>query len=270
MNKLQNLASPELEYAMDANHAAFWMTIGDHASVINETHFDKKVAWSSSDMDVGFCYNITLPLHLQSTEFDAVIAACIERTRRRGVRSEWWVSPVVMRNGLRERLESSEFTQTREMPGMAVELAKLNEDLPRPANLEIRHVEDEVAFAEWVTTLVEGWPLPDFWRTPFSEAIPAYGFDADLRLFAGYLDGTLAAVSSMMYADGVATRPEFRGRGLGAQMTLAPLLEARDAGYGVGILQASEMGKPVYIRLGFEVVFMYQVFEWPAPDRTSD
>jgi hypothetical protein len=53
-------------------------------------------------------------------------------------------------------------------------------------------------------------------------------------------------------------------------MTLAPLLEARDAGYGVGILQASEMGKPVYIRLGFEVVFMYQVFEWPASDRTSD
>jgi predicted GNAT family acetyltransferase len=46
--------------------------------------------------------------------------------------------------------------------------------------------------------------------------------------------------------------PEARGKGIGATMTLKPLQEARSMGYGVGILQSSEMGYPVYKRLGFK------------------
>lgn len=46
--------------------------------------------------------------------------------------------------------------------------------------------------------------------------------------------------------------PEHRRQGLGSIITAAPLAEARRRGYRVAVLHATEMGYPVYQRLGFE------------------
>ena len=49
----------------------------------------------------------------------------------------------------------------------------------------------------------------------------------------------------------VATLPEARGKGIGAALTLKPLLDAREMGNRVGVLQSSDMGFNVYEKLGF-------------------
>jgi predicted acetyltransferase len=67
----------------------------------------------------------------------------------------------------------------------------------------------------------------------------------------------------------VATLPEARGQGLGAAMTLAPLRAARDLGYQAGILQSSEVGYKVYLRLGFVKVCEVDNFYWPAPEAST-
>jgi len=60
----------------------------------------------------------------------------------------------------------------------------------------------------------------------------------------------------------VSTLPEARGRGIGTALTVAPLVDAREAGYRVGTLQASDMGYPIYRKLGFQDVCQYNLYIW--------
>jgi len=71
---------------------------------------------------------------------------------------------------------------------------------------------------------------------------------------------TLAAGVAGLFA--VATIEAARGRGIGTAVTMAPLLDARARGYCVGVLQASEMGYPVYARMGFTEQFRYHLYHW--------
>lgn len=62
----------------------------------------------------------------------------------------------------------------------------------------------------------------------------------------------------------VATLPQARGKGFGAAISLQPMLDARAEGYRVGTLQASGMGYPVYLRLGFQVFCEFEMYFVPA------
>ncbi|MFN8468676.1 MAG: GNAT family N-acetyltransferase, partial [Caldilineaceae bacterium] len=90
-----------------------------------------------------------------------------------------------------------------------------------------------------------------------------------LRRYVGYLNGVPVAASGLVLQAGVAgifavaTLPHARGKGIGGAMTRVPLLDARAEGYAVGTLQASEMGYPVYKRLGFETVCGIELYLLP-------
>ncbi len=90
----------------------------------------------------------------------------------------------------------------------------------------------------------------------------------DLQHYIGYLGEVPVATSAVLYAVGVAglynvaTLPEARGKGVGALISYAPFVDAKNRGYEFGILHSSRMGYPVYKQLGFEDVCKLIRYEW--------
>jgi ribosomal protein S18 acetylase RimI-like enzyme len=58
----------------------------------------------------------------------------------------------------------------------------------------------------------------------------------------------------------VAVVPAARGRGIGREVTLAALRAARSLGYSLSTLGSSDLGLPVYRRIGYEEVCRIRVY----------
>ena len=107
-------------------------------------------------------------------------------------------------------------------------------------------------------------------KEEFFKIDAAYGFGKYLpkRNYVGYLDGKPVASSTFILCHGVvglfniSTVPEARLKGIGTEMTLVPLREALSIGYKVGVLHSSDMGYPVYKKIGFKEyceIYAYQL-----------
>ena len=90
-------------------------------------------------------------------------------------------------------------------------------------------------------------------------------------VYVGYADGD-PVVSGMGWRTGrtigvysIATIESARRRGYGAAMTARVVADGVAAGCDVAALQASEMGRPIYERLGFRTVVRYTAYVDPVP-----
>ena len=151
---------------------------------------------------------------------------------------------------------------------MAADLTTLQENQTVVNNLKIVPVENEIMLRKWIHVASIGFGVPveveDVWFDFFNEAACTRPFQTYLALLNGEPVGTSQLFTSAGVAGiyNVTCIPEARGQGIGAAITLAPLLEARKMGYRVGILQASSMGHKVYQRLGFQEYGKLSVYLW--------
>ena len=103
---------------------------------------------------------------------------------------------------------------------------------------------------------------------------PLSMLEACLAFTAYDEDGTPAATALTCVTGrdagvfGVATLPAYRRRGLGTAATLAAIRAAAAAGAELVWLHASEMGEPVYERLGFVTVDLQRIYA-PVPSSAS-
>ena len=155
---------------------------------------------------------------------------------------------------------------------MAVDLQALMDSQPDPLGLTIEPVQDIETLKTWCHTWGAGMGIPVDSESDILDLFSCISLDAHLPLhhYLGRVNGEAVATSSVFYASGVAgiynvaTLPDARQRGIGAAITLAPLRAARAAGLRAAILQASDMGAPVYRKLGFKKYCDIGIYLWAS------
>jgi len=150
---------------------------------------------------------------------------------------------------------------TDDVPGMV--LAPIPAAIPEPP-IEIRPVADADDVAAFARLLGDAFGLaPGDARSVFSDRMLAA---RGLSAYLGYLDGEPVATSMLIPTDDVAgvwaisTAEAARRRGIGEAVTWHAVERGRELGCTMASLQASEMGQPVYERMGFRTVSRYRTY----------
>jgi GNAT superfamily N-acetyltransferase len=136
-------------------------------------------------------------------------------------------------------------------------------DFPPPVpGLLIRLVTAEPEFADFMAVSRTGYR----WIPSLAAAT-----DPGVALFVGYERGEAVAASRLTCQsgvgdiNGVVTLESHRRRGFGTAMTWAAIAEGARRGCSAMTLTATEMGYPVYVKMGFVPVCTFRTYVPPEP-----
>lgn len=145
-----------------------------------------------------------------------------------------------------------------EAAGMAIDLNKINE-FENLMGLTISIAEDRETLLEWCK--IVGSELfggsEDYVMDFYSTVLKTLDKEK-FKCFVGKYNEKVVATSFLYLNNGiagiyfVANHREYRSRGIGRLITLAPLFYARERNYKIAILQASPLGEVIYKKIGFK------------------
>lgn len=218
-----------------------------------------------------FFVNGELLTKIPSEIAEKTIKELILSFKRENLPFYWFVGPLSKPDNLRDLLLKENPSFVEDNPGLAVNLKELSDKKRNTPNLTIKKVQDYEMLKVWVEVVIKGFDLPmdlifEFWFE--SLAIVFLGDNSPYSAFLAYYNGTPVATSVGFYGSGVVglngitTLKEVRGKGIGSAITLAPLYEAKNLGYDLGILRSTEIGLKMYKSIGFKEYIQIERFVW--------
>lgn len=184
--------------------------------------------------------------------------------------SVWVRDGVPEDRDLAEAAEAAGMQPVYEMPEMV--LGSRVEARQLPAGVEVRRLSSEDEAEDYWRVAASSYVSLGFPPEVFGHYTDRAGLSADnVAAFIAYLDDRPAGVAMTIVSHGVAgiywvgSLEEARGQGLGRATTAAATNAGFDLGADIASLQASPMGKPIYLDMGFETIFDYRLLMSPAP-----
>jgi hypothetical protein len=154
---------------------------------------------------------------------------------------------------------------------------------PLPASdpvegVSLRLVDDDDGVHDFITVNAEAYGtygMPAEALTDLFDRTPVLLEDPAAHIVLASRGGDPVATAMVYESDGAAslqwvgTVPGARTGGLGALVTVAATNLAFDHGASSCTLQASPMGAPLYLRLGYETIYHYsEHVRWPRPPKS--
>lgn len=188
----------------------------------------------------------------------------------------WNETPTARPKGLDLYLSRNGFTVAWLGTGMVLDLKRLSPQPDPPSGYRVLTLTDGTLIEEWAGIVTrELFKQDEETAEGFAAYLSKIWHDRRFQLFAAMQDDTLVGTALLFMGDElawigyVAVSEEHRRRGLGAQLTWHAAARAKDRGMGTVALHASELGEPVYARLGFKPVSRIKRRRL-APENISD
>jgi GNAT superfamily N-acetyltransferase len=236
-----------------------------------EVYKGDDVSWCITDIPVRAC-NVIFNARLKPENADRVIKSITGKARIKNVPLRWYVGKDTGPADLGQHLVSTGFVPDKPAPMMAFDLRTLEKETRPVKGLEIAEVKDSDTMAVWCDTCSRGFGgMPQSASQMLKWLSFILEHNLPMRFFMASYHGVPVATSQLLTAEGVAgidrvaVLPEARNKGIGRAITLYPLLIARDTGYRVGTLQASEMGERLYRSMGFWKCGELTSYHWWMP-----
>src|SRR5262245_44233642 len=105
-------------------------------------------------------FNGIMGAQLAGRDLAGRVEAALAPFRARGIPMIWWTGPGTRPERPEGWLAGSHLKHADDLPGMAVELAAVDEDVPAPDGLAVEEVETREALGQWAAAFVEGFALP--------------------------------------------------------------------------------------------------------------
>jgi hypothetical protein len=263
---LTDLSEVALARAIEENMYA--MTPLTHGWPKCEAYMGRDVSWCVTDIGFPTC-NPIVRINLNPDSVNGVLAMLTDKARKKKVNLHCWVTPKTKPGNMAEYLTSNGFTKIGEPTAMAITLENLNEEARAPKGFTIKEVRDKRTLKTWCRVAGTSFGMPpSVTPTMYNWYAREMEMGQPLKFYLGIQDGKPVATSNYYLGEGVCglyfvgTLPEARNKGIGFSITQKPLLEAKKLGYKAGILQASVMGRPVYLKLGFKEYGKFESYSW--------
>jgi len=199
-------------------------------------------------------------------QLDTMLAFMCNNTRY-----GWWmVTPTCQPANLGEYLLSKGLSSTTNRPVMTLKIANVHAPIHPATDLHIERVSTLAQHEDWFTASIGGFESTAEDGKNYGDVYAAHGFAADalFQHYVGYLNSQPVTSSTLLLSQDIAgiydvsSIPEARGQGFGEAITRVALEDAQQRGYKYAVLQASDEGFPLYIKMGFTTLYIEENYEW--------
>ncbi len=251
----------------DANLARFWSALATGAGGHVFAQGADRGAVTGLPLSL---FNPAIISTGQAQDLAALHRQMDEATKAAGTKSVWWLGINAQRRAVTDALLDLGYIAAGSLPAMEYTLGNLAPST-LPAGMSILTLTDADDRSAAGVGLCRAYGFDDKFADAYSKierGLPPEGL-AGTERYVMMHDGTAVSYATLVMTGeiagiyAVATPQKARGRGYGRVITEYCMHRAQTLGARRIVLQASEMGLPVYERIGFVTVGEYL---WYAPE----
>lgn len=199
-------------------------------------------------------YNFSIPKEKISNELESLI----EKISTNRLPSTLLIKEDELTESFKVELQYNNFTQLIYQTMMKIESSDFdynNEDFDKIK--VIKNIED---LKEWHKLATSIFGDIDF------KLLEMFLEDDEIEFISATVDEKIVATTMIFFQDDkaglhlVGTNPEYRGKGLASLITKFSVNYIKERGYKTTVLQASQMGKSVYAKIGF--IGENKIYHW--------